>query len=603
MNKDNNNESSKETSEHHLLGEWHATAICGNDITSSCLYVSALSLLYAGPLAPLSLLMVAAVLWLFRGIYTEVVEALPLNGGAYNALLNTTSKARASFAACLTILSYLATAVISASEAVHYIKIIVLRISTYHPTEYHLIFATILLLGFFAFLTIRGIGESANVALGMFILHMFSLSLLLIVGGIYLYTNIGLEQLFTNLVTAPPKADKTPFAAPLFFGFAVAMLGISGFESSSNFVEEQKPGVFPKTLKNMWIAVSFFNPMICLLALSVIPLAEVDPHKNALLAHIGDIMAGGWLSILISIDAAIVLSGAVLTSYVGVTGLVHRMTLDRCLPQLLLKQGQRKTFYRIISLFFLLSSALVVIVLGDVETLAGVYTLSFLGVMALFVIGNVLLKINRSRLPRTKRVNGITLLLAFIAVTLGLIGNIVLDPNYVYVFLIYIVPTVLIVMLMLLRTKILKTGIYFAKRLTYFFRSVNGKLTKKMQDKIDQINSQTFVFFTRGDNVANLNKVMLYIKNNELTRQVKVVLVTNKNESVPDLLNEDIKFLDRAYPEIDVKLEIVEGKFSPELLKGLSERWNIPLNFMFIGSPGDRFPHSISDLGGVRLII
>jgi hypothetical protein len=50
-----------------------------------------------------------------------VVGALPLNGGAYKALLNTTSKFRASVAACLTVLSYMATAVISASEGIHYL--------------------------------------------------------------------------------------------------------------------------------------------------------------------------------------------------------------------------------------------------------------------------------------------------------------------------------------------------------------------------------------------------------------------------------------------------------------------------------------------------
>ena len=105
---------------HGGLSELPATAICGNDITSSCLYVSALAIVYAGRWAPVALLMVAAVLYLFRSIYAEVVGALPLNGGAYNALLNTTSKFRASIAACLTMLSYMATAVISASEAMHY---------------------------------------------------------------------------------------------------------------------------------------------------------------------------------------------------------------------------------------------------------------------------------------------------------------------------------------------------------------------------------------------------------------------------------------------------------------------------------------------------
>ena len=103
------------------LNELASTAICGNDISSSCLYVSALAIIYAGQYAWISLLMVGAVLYLFRKIYGEVVGALPLNGGTYNALLNTTSKSVASLAATLTLLSYMATAVISASEAIHYV--------------------------------------------------------------------------------------------------------------------------------------------------------------------------------------------------------------------------------------------------------------------------------------------------------------------------------------------------------------------------------------------------------------------------------------------------------------------------------------------------
>lgn len=65
-------------------------------------------------------MLVATVLFLFRSIYSEVGTALPLNGGAYNCLLNATSKFVASFAACLTILSYVATAVVSACSAMYY---------------------------------------------------------------------------------------------------------------------------------------------------------------------------------------------------------------------------------------------------------------------------------------------------------------------------------------------------------------------------------------------------------------------------------------------------------------------------------------------------
>ena len=62
-----------ETGTHHVtehkhggLGELAATAISGNDITSSRLYVLALAILYAGVLAPIALLMVAGVLYPFR---------------------------------------------------------------------------------------------------------------------------------------------------------------------------------------------------------------------------------------------------------------------------------------------------------------------------------------------------------------------------------------------------------------------------------------------------------------------------------------------------------------------------------------------------------
>ena len=374
---------------HKKLGQLAATAICGNDITSSCLYVSALAIVAAGKLAPISLLMVAAVLFLFRKIYAEVVGALPLNGGAYNALLNTTSKRWASVAACLTVLSYMATAVISALEGMHYVH------NLWHGLN--VLYGTLALLAFFMFLTIIGITESAIVAIVIFITHLATLTLLLIVGVCFVFgfSDAGLDTAkanfdaplpATSLGAADESAEEaaaagTAAAAPgggnfwmaLFFGFAVSMLGISGFESSSNFVEEQEDGVFPKTLRNMWIAVSFFNPLMALLALAVLSQVDIAEYQNALLAHMGLVAGGGkgsfWgetLSTLISIDAAMVLSGAVLTSFVGVTGLVHRMTLDRCLPQFLLKANSRGTTHRIIIAFFLLCVSVLLITTNHV---------------------------------------------------------------------------------------------------------------------------------------------------------------------------------------------------------------------------------------------
>jgi hypothetical protein len=118
----------------HKLGEWTATAICGNDILSSCLYTSGLCAAYAGAWAPVALLAIVAMLHFFRSVYGEVGTALPLNGGAYNALLNTTSKQTASVAACLTILSYVATGVVSGTEACFYLRNVWTELDVYLAT-------------------------------------------------------------------------------------------------------------------------------------------------------------------------------------------------------------------------------------------------------------------------------------------------------------------------------------------------------------------------------------------------------------------------------------------------------------------------------------
>ena len=174
---------------HKKLSVLASTAICGNDISSSVLYVSALAIAFAGQYAWITLLIVSFVLFLFRKIYGEVVGALPLNGGAYNALLNTTSKSMASFAATLTLLSYMATAVISANEAIHYLHQLIPAIP--------IIITTIILLSFFGVLTIGGVSESSKVAIGIFLFHLTSFAILSTLIIYFLFAN-GLETFIEN---------------------------------------------------------------------------------------------------------------------------------------------------------------------------------------------------------------------------------------------------------------------------------------------------------------------------------------------------------------------------------------------------------------------
>ncbi len=575
-----------------------STAICGNDISSSVLYVSALAIAFAGQYAWITLLIVSFVLFLFRKIYGEVVGALPLNGGAYNALLNTTSKSTASFAATLTLLSYMATAVISANEAIHYLHHLVPAIPV--------IIATIILLSFFGLLTIGGVTESAKVAIGIFLFHLASFVLLSSFIIFFLINNgIGL---FIENWHFPTTGGSITNA--IFFGFAASMLGVSGFESSANFVEEQQKGVFPKTLKNMWIVVSVINPLTALFALSLfaLPLLQSDTYQNTLLIEMASHVGGDWLAVLIGIDAFLVLSGAVLTSFVGVMGLLERMALDRILPQYFLKKNSRGSSYRIILVFLALTVSVLLITKGDVRLLAGVYTISFLSVMALFGIGNILLKVKRNSLPRPEKAGWISILVAISAVILALAGNVIMEPkegvpSNLSVFLEYFIPSIAFIVVMLNRTVLLK---FLLKAIHYVFdplRNLILRTDKKILSLIEDINSQEFVYFTKNDDVETLNKVMLYIQKNEHTKKLKVVTAIKNGNAIIDQFRTDINVVDREYPEIKIDFIELDDHFGPELINRLSKEWKIPVNFMFIGSPGNHFPYKIEELGGVRLII
>ena len=54
---------------HPKLGQLTSTAICGNDILSSCLYTAGLVATASGVYAPVSLFLVAIMLYFFRSVY------------------------------------------------------------------------------------------------------------------------------------------------------------------------------------------------------------------------------------------------------------------------------------------------------------------------------------------------------------------------------------------------------------------------------------------------------------------------------------------------------------------------------------------------------
>jgi hypothetical protein len=224
------------------LSEWMATGICGNNITSSALYVVALCSVPAGKYAPVALAGIATLLYLFRRIYEEVVTALPVNGGTYNLLLNTTTKSVASVAACLTMLSYVTTAVISATSAMRYIHTLCEGdggcVAIGSTTDQSVIVTTLITLSFAAFLNIMGITESAGVALVIFGFHMLSMVILVVaslITAVSAMPTLGVPEALVSEVTGAAlsgAASAVDVASSYVLNFSLAATDLPTYAAS-----------------------------------------------------------------------------------------------------------------------------------------------------------------------------------------------------------------------------------------------------------------------------------------------------------------------------------------------------------------------------------
>ncbi|TMW69551.1 hypothetical protein Poli38472_001707 [Pythium oligandrum] len=603
------------------LSEWPSTAISGNDILSSVLFTAGLTIAKAGKLAIVAQLLVVIVVYCCRWVMEEVVSAVPLNGGCYNAILNSSSKKVAAIAATFSILSYLATGVVCGVSAFNYVNSLV---------AIPVVGCAIALLFFFALLCLVGIAESAIVALIIFVFHACTLTVLCITSSIYAiqHSSIFWDNMKVPLpdtAMAGYLVDGNVFSA-IFLGFGPALLSVTGFESSAQFVEEQAPGVFPKTLRNMWALSSTFNMAITMLSLAVLPMKDINANSEVLLAMMGRITSGRWLEVLVTVDAFMVLAGAVLTSYVGINGLAQRLAIDRVLPRFLLqKNSWRQTHHFIIFSYFLVGSSLVLAMNGGIAQLSGVFAFAFLGVMVSFVVGCILLKLEREEIPRETSASWTNATFCLVMLLLGMISNAVGDPTSFGYFAAYFVGVGVIVGLMLERVRLLKALLYVSKQvLLYFKYKRHGKQQPVLPQNslattnsrgqgiigsvflakaIEKIKKTPVIFFCKEPNLPKINEAISYVIQNEQTYCLRLVHVTSEksDNAVPREFEDIVCLFDHIYPSIKIDFVSVTGTFEPALIEWISLSMSIPVNMMLMRQPADAATHRVASLG-VRVI-
>lgn len=594
------------------LTEWPATAISGNDILSSVLFTAGLTVAQAGKLAPISQLLVVIVVYCLRWVFEEVVSAVPLNGGCYNAIMNAASKKAASVAAAFSMLSYLATGVVCGVSAFNYMNDALVEIPVAE--------CTVAMLGAFAFLCLLGIAESSVVALVFFLFHVFTLTILTVSSIAYVvrHPSIFVDNMQTALpdITVFGSAVSGNVFTSVFLGYGVALLSVTGFESSSQYVEEQATGVFPKTLRNMWFLSSVYNIAFSLLSLAVVPMDEMTTNQDTLLAYMGRVSAGRWLEVLVSVDAFVVLAGAVLTSYVGINGLVQRLAIDRVLPKfLLIKNSWRNSNHYIILSYFLIASSLVMILDAKIDALSGVFAFAFLGVLTSFVVACILLKLSREEIPRERRTSWVNSIFCLVMMLAGLISNACSDVTALKFFVLYFAAFGVVILVMLERVAMLKALLYVSQKFLMFYRYGISTTTPPpahprklgfigsvcVAKTIEAIKKSPVIFFCKSPNLPKVNEAVSYVMHNEHTYCLRLVHVAEKGVVPPREFEDIVCLFDHIYPSIKIDFVSISGSFEPAMIEWISRTMEIPTNMMFMRQPSTPNMHDISALG-VRVI-
>ena len=219
----------------HQLNAVQSTAISGNDLLASVLYTTGIVCSACGQLAPIVMLLCCIALYPYRKIFKECGLCLPLNGGVYVAMLNSASKIAATFAASCSLIAYSATAVVSAASCTSY--------ASEELGSFPVVPVTIAIMGLFAVLVLLGVKDSANVAMTIFCIHVMTLVVLIITSYVKIFETNG-EILIYNWNQPLPVSSSGGIGMDLYLGFSVALLGLTGFETSANYIEGNHSKVF-----------------------------------------------------------------------------------------------------------------------------------------------------------------------------------------------------------------------------------------------------------------------------------------------------------------------------------------------------------------------
>ncbi len=433
-----------------FISFWKAASIVLCDFGSSAYYAGGIAMNAFGPSFPWFIMIVMLFSGLMLGVYTESC-LLFVRGGVYVVVREAMGKVMAKISVSALIFDYTLTGPISSVTAGLYLGglfsnlLPLMHINWHVPARPFAMMFALLVTGYFWRENIRGVEESANNNLKIISFVTVVAVVLIAWAGLTIYHRGFTLPPFTPVFT--PKAlgwtthfpwIKTIGLVGLVMAFGHSILALSGLETLAQVyreIEDPKFENLKKAVITIFVFSVMFTGLLTLMSSLIIPPELVaGKYADNLLSGLalevdGPYWARLGLQTMVVISGALMLVGAVNTSFVGSNGVLNRVAEDGILHDwfrhLHKKYG---TTYRIINLVAITQILIILISRGDIFLLGEAYSFGVLWSLTFNTLSMIILRFKKRdedqewRFPFNIKAGGVYLPIGLVGVLMVLLA-------------------------------------------------------------------------------------------------------------------------------------------------------------------------------------
>ncbi|MCE1165620.1 MAG: APC family permease [Bacteroidetes bacterium] len=411
-----------------FISFWRAAAVVVGDLGSTAYYIGGIAEQFIGKIAPYFILLVMLFSYAVRALY---IESSPLftRGGVYRVVKFALGNWFAKISVSALVFDYVLTGPISAVSGGQYFSGLINDIFGLAGVNIHVdrsIFSmavAVVIVLYFWWENIKGIEESSDKALKIFVITSIMAAMVLIWGVVTLLLKD--EPFFTHLPAFEIKLSDDAYGWLKDFGWAKSLgllsvmiafghslLALSGEETLGQVyreVEYPKLKNFEKTGVIIFIFSVLVTPGVSFLGMMLIPDNIRPQYVDNLIGGIAMFLYGPvWLRIMMQtfvvLVGVLILSGAVNTSIVGANSVLNRVAEDKVLTDWFRKPHKKYgTTYRLLNLIAIMQILTILLSRGDILVLGEAYAFGVIWSLAFKAFAMVVLRY-RDKRPREWKV-------------------------------------------------------------------------------------------------------------------------------------------------------------------------------------------------------